>query len=311
MKPGELRITAPDAATLQDEIIQALNKAGFQAGKDYNIHLINRDDGEPDMKEETRHYYLDEMAKLNNDLTNMQRQLAKANAELAKLVEIRNRFVGMAAHDLRNPLGVIKNFADFLILDMKDCASEDQMDILNTIRSTAIFMQRLIEGILDLSSMQSGKVTLKKTESELNEVFQGIVKLNRTLAATHGITIDYHGISEKRVIAVDLVKIRQVVNNLLSNAIKFSPDDSTITCSLELRDGFCLFCVKDEGIGVSEEHQKVIFEPFRSVSEHSRREKSVGLGLSIAKNIVEAHGGKLTVQSEEGKGAVFCLSLPL
>lgn len=311
MKPGELRITAPDAATLQDEIIQALNKAGFQAGKDYNIHLINRDDGEPDMKEETRHYYLDEMAKLNNDLTNMQRQLAKANAELAKLVEIRNRFVGMAAHDLRNPLGVIKNFADFLILDMKDCASEDQMDIINTIRSTAIFMQRLIEGILDLSSMQSGKVTLKKTESELNEVFQGIVKLNRTLAATHGITIDYQGISEKRVIAVDLVKIRQVVNNLLSNAIKFSPDDSTITCSLELRDGFCLFCVKDEGIGVSEEHQKVIFEPFRSVSEHSRREKSVGLGLSIAKNIVEAHGGKLTVQSEEGKGAVFCLSLPL
>ncbi|MDD2596901.1 MAG: HAMP domain-containing sensor histidine kinase [Candidatus Cloacimonetes bacterium] len=311
MKPGELRITAPDAATLQDEIIQALNKAGFQAGKDYNIHLINRDDGEPDMKEETRHYYLDEMAKLNNDLTNMQRQLAKANAELAKLVEIRNRFVGMAAHDLRNPLGVIKNFADFLILDMKDCASEDQMDIMNTIRSTAIFMQRLIEGILDLSSMQSGKVTLKKTESELNEVFQGIVKLNRTLAATHGITIDYQGISEKRVIAVDLVKIRQVVNNLLSNAIKFSPDDSTITCSLELRDGFCLFCVKDEGIGVSEEHQKVIFEPFRSVSEHSRREKSVGLGLSIAKNIVEAHGGKLTVQSEEGKGAVFCLSLPL
>jgi signal transduction histidine kinase len=311
MKPGELRITAPDAATLQDEIIQALNKAGFQAGKDYNIHLINRDDGEPDMKEETRHYYLDEMAKLNNDLTNMQRQLAKANAELAKLVEIRNRFVGMAAHDLRNPLGVIKNFADFLILDMKDCASEDQMDIMNTIRSTAIFMQRLIEGILDLSSMQSGKVTLKKTESELNEVFQGIVKLNRTLAATHGITIDYQGISEKRVIAVDLVKIRQVVNNLLSNAIKFSPDDSTITCSLELRDGFCLFCVKDEGIGVSEEHQKVIFEPFRSVSEHSRREKSAGLGLSIAKNIVEAHGGKLTVQSEEGKGAVFCLSLPL
>ncbi len=311
MKPGELHITAHDVGMLQDVIIHSLNKAGLQAGKDYNIHLANPDDGEPDMKEESHHYYLDEMAKLNNDLTNMQRQLAKANAELASLVEIRNRFVGMAAHDLRNPLGVIKNFADFLTIDMKDSASEDQMDILNTIRSTAIFMQRLVEEILDLSAMQSGKVTLKKTETELNEVFQGIVKLNQTLATTHGITIRYQGISEKRVIAVDLVKIRQVVNNLLSNAIKFSPDDSTISCSLELRDDHCLFCVKDEGIGISRDNQKIIFEPFKSVSDHNRREKSVGLGLSIAKNIVEAHGGKLTVESEEGKGSKFCLSLPL
>ncbi len=311
MKPGELHIAATDAGMLQDLIISSLNKAGLQAGKEYNIHLVNREDAEPSLKEETHHYYLDEMAKLNNDLTNMQRQLAKANAELANLVEIRNRFVGIAAHDLRNPLGVIKNFADFLILDMKDRASEDQMDILNTIRSTAIFMQRLVEGILDLSAMQSGKVMLKKTETELNEVFQGIVKLNKTLAATHGITIQYEGISEKRVIAVDLVKIRQVVNNLLSNAIKFSPDDTTITCSLELMDDHCLFCVQDEGIGISRENQKMIFDPFKSVSDHSRREKSVGLGLSIAKNIVEAHGRKLSVESEEGKGARFCLSLPL
>ncbi len=285
MKPGELHIAATDAGMLQDLIISSLNKAGLQAGKEYNIHLVNREDAEPSLKEETHHYYLDEMAKLNNDLTNMQRQLAKANAELNKLVEIRNRFVGMAAHDLRNPMGIIKSFSEFLLQDMKASATEEQLDIINTIRSTAIFMQRLVEGILDISSLQSGRINLIKSEIDIASSIEHMVKLNQSLAVQHNIRIHYHGLQQEQPMNIDITKIRQVVNNLLGNAIKYSPDNSEIICRLSIEGKYCRFCVQDHGVGISAEDQKVIFEPFRKLSSHSSREKSVGLGLSIAKNI--------------------------
>lgn len=309
MKERKLIISAPNTFELEQIITNALRGSGFEPGADYNIHSIESD--KEGINEADKRYYLDEMSKLNNDLINMQRQLSKVNAELSRLADLRNRFVGMAAHDLRNPLGVIKNYSEFLMQELNGKLSEDHFEIIKIIHSTGVFMHRLVEGILDLSAMQSGKVSLHVSRNNLGDMFSEIVKLNQTLAEIHSIRITLKKPTEHIVADVDKTKIRQVINNLLNNAVKYSSDGTEVNCALFRKDNFAVFCIKDQGIGISTEDQKSIFEPFRTISNEERREKSVGLGLSIAKNIVQAHGGSIDVQSEPGKGSTFCFTLPL
>ncbi|MFA6910398.1 MAG: HAMP domain-containing sensor histidine kinase [Candidatus Cloacimonadaceae bacterium] len=310
MNAPKLFLESSKLEEIQSILIQALAKAGLELGTDYLIQPVDNVQEYKAIDDDKR-FYLDEMAKLNNDLTNMQRQLAKANAELSRLAELRNRFVGMAAHDLRNPLGVIKNFSEFLKTDLVGSINDDQMDIVNTIYNTAVFMQRLVEGILDVSSMQSGKVELNKSRNELNLILKQNVKLNQTLAKQNNISILYQGTDEDLFLDIDVVKIRQVLNNLIGNAAKYSPASSTIHCSLSRKGNFAHICVKDQGIGIPIEEQKSIFEPFKHLNRGGSKEKSVGLGLFIVKNIVEAHGGEISLKSEPGKGSIFCISLPI
>lgn len=311
MKRNKIILESAVLPELQNKLVKALSEAGFKPGEDYLIHVVQPCDDDSATNNDDTRYYLNEMAKLNNDLTNMQRQLAKANAELTHLAEIRNRIVGMAAHDLRNPLGIIKSFSEYLQTDLRGTVNEEQLDIIQTIHSTSIFMQRLVEGILDFSTLQNGDVVLHKSRQNLAALLEQNVKLNQTLANQHNIVIHFQAPAEQFYAILDVVKIRQVINNLLGNAVKYSPDGSKIYCSLSARDGFAHVCVRDEGVGISAGDQKTIFEPFKTLSNTQNREKSVGLGLSIVKNIVEAHNGTLTLESEPGKGSTFCFNLPL
>lgn len=309
MKNPQLLLESPRLEELQEILLTALSQAGFKPGDDFHIIPLEASSDSPITDE--KRFYLDEMAKLNNDLTNMQRTLAKTNVELENLAEIRNRFVGMAAHDLRNPLGVIRSFSEYLMTEMKHIANEDQLDIIQTIHSTSIFMQRLVEGILDFSTMQNGKVTLQKGQHDLVILLEQNVKLNRVLANQHKIKIILDVPNEPVLINLDAVKIRQVINNLLGNAIKYSPDESRILCSLTCHEGFAKVCFQDQGVGIPEVDQLIVFEPFKKLSSDQKRESSVGLGLSIVKNIVEAHEGFMSLNSEPGKGSTFCFLLPL
>lgn len=309
MKNPQLLLESPRLEELQEILLTALSEAGFKPGDDFHIIPLEASTDGP-LTDEKR-FYLDEMAKLNNDLANMQRTLAKTNVELENLAEIRNRFVGMAAHDLRNPLGIIRSFSEYLKTELKSKIASEQMEIIDTIFSTSVFMQRLIDGILDLSAMQSGKVSLSLQRVDLNELFIKNLNLNRILANQHNIEISCTGPSKILYAEIDATKINQVLNNLIANAIKYSNDGSKIECHLYDEDRKAVFCVKDEGIGISPEDQRRIFEPFHRVSSDNKRGKSVGLGLSIAHNIIDAHKGSFMVQSEEGKGSTFCFSLPI
>ncbi|MCB5261931.1 MAG: HAMP domain-containing histidine kinase [Candidatus Cloacimonetes bacterium] len=312
MKHSSIVITGTEVQKLKELILDGLEKAGLQIGEDYTIHLEETDPQEQlEIPKEISSYYFNEMSQLNNDLTNMQRELAKANAGLNKLVEIRNRFVGMAAHDLRNPIGIIRSFSEYLIAEFKTSTNTDTLEVAKIIHSTAIFMQRLVDGILDVSSMQSGTVVLNTQKVDLNQLFEEIVNVNKILAKAHEIKILYLGLDAPVLAEIDHVKIRQVINNLINNSVKYSPDGSTITCRSILHDACFHFYVQDEGPGIAKEDQSVIFEPFKRLSNNEGRQKSVGLGLSIAKNIISAHGGDIWVESEAGHGAKFCFSLPI
>jgi len=310
MKHRFLIISADELDTIEEIILKTLDEKQLQPGVDFHIRQ-NEPMTEEELikpKSEDR-FYFDELTRLNNEFVRSQRDLAKANAELQKLIEIRNRFVGMAAHDLRNPIGIIRSFSEVMKTDSK--LDQDSHEIAGIIHSTAIYMQKLVDSILDLSAMQSGKVVLSLADTDLKQIFDQAISQTRILANQHDIKIRFIADHEEMIAHVDSIKIRQVVNNLLNNSIKYSPEGSSITCSAVIDNGYCRFCVQDEGPGVPANSYSSIFEPFKRLSNSEGRHKSVGLGLSICKNIIDAHSGKIWVSGEEGMGANFCFAIKL
>jgi signal transduction histidine kinase len=256
----------------------------------------------------------DQMSGLNNELANMQRQLTKKTAELERMNELKNQMLGMAAHDLRNPLTLIQNYALFLIEDHheQDIFTDDQFELVKEIKQSSEYMVQIIEDMLDISAIESGSIKLDKEEQDLRTLIERTVSLNRTTATKKDISIDTKLTDDSIVKAIDPHKFQQVLENLVSNAIKYSPPETKVTVGIDQQeDETVVIFVSDEGQGISEEELEDLFVPFSQISsEPTAGEKSTGLGLAIAKKIVEAHGGKVEVESEVGVGSTFRIHLP-
>jgi signal transduction histidine kinase len=255
----------------------------------------------------------EELTRLNNELAAVQRELAKKNAELARLNEQKNRFLGLAAHDLRNPLEVINVYSRFLLDEAAERLEAEQLDFVRTIMRSSNFMLALVNDLLDVSKIEAGRLELELSAVDLHELVARNVELNRRLAERKEITILFKPLRDLPRLRLDESKIEQVLNNLVGNAVKFSPRGSTVEVGLgrEGADGPVLLYVRDEGPGVPAGELGKLFEPFtRSSARGSEGEKGTGLGLAIVKRIVEGHGGRITVESEPGAGATFAVSLP-
>jgi signal transduction histidine kinase len=253
----------------------------------------------------------DKMSSLNNELVAMQRELTRKNAELERLNEQKNQFLGMAAHDLRNPLHAILSYSDFLLEDAGDVLSEEEIEFLSIIQSSTKFMAALVNDLLDVAKIESGKLDLSMRPTDLSALVEDNVALNRPLARNKHIELAL-SVEELPSIRVDPRKIEQVLNNLISNAMKYSPSGTTVDVRLYQADGQALFEVEDRGEGIPEGERDTLFKPFGTTSVRGTAgEKSTGLGLVIVKRIVEGHGGEINVESELGEGSTFTVLLPL
>ncbi len=254
----------------------------------------------------------DELTQAYNELANLQREVAKQNAELERLNEQKNRFLGMASHDLRNPLGIIQMYSDFLLDEASDVLNEEHIEFLSIIQRSSQFMLELVNDFLDLSRIESGKLDLDLGSVNIITIVGNTVALNRILAGKKHITLDFFYEKDPLEVTLDAHRIEQVLNNLLSNAIKFSPAESRISVRVMEEAHTVTIAVQDHGPGIPEQELEKMFEPFERTSVKSTAgEKSSGLGLAIAKKIVEAQGGTLRVESEVGNGSTFFVSLPL
>ncbi|MFP4018813.1 MAG: ATP-binding protein [Bacteroidales bacterium] len=255
----------------------------------------------------------DDLTSLNNELINLQRELSKKNAELERINDTKNQILGMAAHDLRNPLSVIQSYTQYLIERSDSYLPEKQKKFLNTIYSTSQFMLNLIDDILDVSKIESGKLHLNKQSTEITELILNNVELNKPLAAKKNISINLNIKIQPVKIDIDAHKIEQVFNNLITNAIKFSyPNTSIDVCLKRIDDNMLHFSFHDQGVGIKAEKLESIFQPFtKESSRGTEGEPGTGLGLVIVKQIVEGHGGKIWVDSTVNKGSCFCFTLPL
>lgn len=254
---------------------------------------------------------LDEFSRVNNELANLQRDLARKNAELARLNEQKNRFLGMAAHDLRSPLSVIQSYSEFLRDEAAEALEEEQREFVEVILDASRFMLSLINDLLDVTQIEAGTLKLELEQTDLVDLVRHNLALNRVLATRKDIGLELTAPADPVLVSVDARKIQQVLNNLVGNAIKYSHGGSTVSVTVEADPDKIRIVVRDEGQGIAAADIPLLFQPFSKAGKRGTSgEPSTGLGLAIVRRIVEGHGGKISLASEPGQGSVFTIALP-
>jgi heavy metal sensor kinase len=244
----------------------------------------------------------DELGRLASTLNDM----------IGRLEEAFNRqrqFTADASHELRTPLAIMQ--AEATLALSKERTEADYRKSLETISQESTYMSSVIGKLLFLARSDAGKEQLNFEDVDLKDLITGLSTNVEALAADKGIkfTIDAQ---ESLVVSGDKVKLRQLFINILENAVRYTPTGGNISVSLLKKDSNAITSISDTGIGIPPEHLPHIFERFYRVDKaRSRADGGVGLGLAIAKYIAESHKGKITVESEVGKGTNFTVTIPL
>jgi K+-sensing histidine kinase KdpD/ActR/RegA family two-component response regulator len=229
---------------------------------------------------------------------------------LREVDRLRSELVANVSHELRTPLGLIKIFVTSLLREDAGFDHEARDKFLQSIEEEANRLEEIADNLLDLGRMERGRLRLDKCSTDLSELARQAVDAIEVQSTRHRFVHDFP--AGPLVAPVDAKRLEQVLRNLLSNAIKYAPEGGTVTVRGHSDKSQITICVSDEGIGIPVEEQEMIFERFYRVdSEITRRTRGVGLGLAVCRGIVEAHGGRIWVESEPGKGSTFCFTLPV
>ncbi|MEW6326806.1 MAG: response regulator [Thermodesulfobacteriota bacterium] len=246
--------------------------------------------------------------------------LEKANRELRELDKLKSTFLANMSHELRTPMNAIIGYTDLLIDGVDGPINEEQQKSLKKIAGNSRYLLQLINDVLDISKIESGKIELEPKELDLKWLIESVIPTFEPLIEQKGLTLAYH-IDEGLPLAYgDEDTIRQVLINLLSNAVKFTPKGGiTITARPSgrgIKPGeepiFAEVCVEDTGIGIKEEDLGTIFDKFVQVDRTTVRPyEGTGLGLSIARGLVALHKGMIWATSKYGEGSKFYFTIPL
>jgi signal transduction histidine kinase len=254
-----------------------------------------------------------ELTELHRDVVEAQRQLGRERTRLTVALEkaeaaIRSRddVLAIVSHDLRNPVNTITMAAGILEFPIPDQLKAEQIAI---IRRAAHGMNRLIGDLLDVSAIESGRLSLELETIQLEGVVTETVEMFREQAGKKKQALEWEVPAELPPLRADRYRVQQVLTNLIGNAIKFTPEAGAIRVTVLASAGDLSIQVRDTGPGIDGEHLQHIFDRFWHTSR--KRHGGAGLGLAISKGIAVAHGGRLSVESEPGEGAVFTLTLPI
>ncbi len=240
-----------------------------------------------------------------------ERKIYQQNKKLKSLNALKNKFLGIASHDLRNPIYSILSYSNILAEGSMGALNEKQQQGLSKITHAGEFMQGLLNNLLDISKIESGQISLDKISQDINGLVQCQVEMNQLLANRKNIQLNLEQ-ADLPHLKVDKCAMIQVIDNLIGNAIKFSPENSRILIKTENSHNHFHFSVMDEGPGISAEEKKLAFGEFQTLSSKpTGGEKATGLGLAISKKIVHLHGGQVGLISEPGQGSTFYFDLPL
>ncbi len=233
-----------------------------------------------------------------------------------KMIErMKTEFVSLAAHQLRTPLSAIKWTLRMLLDGDLGKITEEQREFIEKTYSSNERMINLINDLLDVTRIEEGKYLYKPTLESIENLIQFVINAYKEEIERKNLELDFKKPEKKLPRAiVDVEKIRLVIENLLDNAVRYTPPGGRVTISLRYieKEKEIEFSIKDTGVGVPKDQQERVFNKFfRGVNVMRMETEGTGLGLFIAKNIIEAHGGKIWFESEEGKGTTFYFTLPL
>ncbi len=241
------------------------------------------------------------------------REMKQKNQELARLNALKSEFVSTVSHELRTPLTVILSSSNNLLDGAVGALSDDQKKWVKKINGHALRLHEMINDILNLSKLQSGKAEMNCSALDVAEFVREKVDGLLTLAHERSLRLGVSVPTTLRLLWVDAARLEQVLTNLIGNAIKYTPTGGKITVSVTENSDAMEFAVQDTGPGVAPEHRNMIFERFRQIRQKDDPEKAtqgIGLGLAISKEIVNHHGGKIWVESEPGQGSRFVFTIP-
>ena len=248
---------------------------------------------------------------INNQLLKkLVENYAIVEQKLVELNDLKNKFLGIAAHDLRNPLTSIRGFCEILLED-EDSFSEDQKEMLDIIHDASESMLTLVNDLLDVAVIESGKLQLQLNKGSIKNIIEKRIRLSKMVAKKKNIKLNY-SLSDIPDTLFDTNRFAQVIDNLIGNAVKFSPSGTKIFITLKRERNMAKVSIQDEGPGISKEDQAKLFGEFQKLTaKPTGGEKSTGLGLAIVKKIIEAHKGIISVDSILGEGTTFTVLLPM
>ncbi len=238
-------------------------------------------------------------------------ELVEANERLRELDKLKSGFVANVSHELRTPLGIVRNFIFAFQREMAGEVSSRQKEYLTLVEENLGRLERLIDNLLDLSKIEAGRFELKKIQTDLSALARRVFDAFQRKSDEKGILLRLSQFKKLPFVYVDPDRMTEVMTNLVDNAVKYTPKGGTVTLSLKEENKQLLLSVTDTGIGIRAKDQKELFQKFRRFGAGLHREKGVGLGLAISKEIVTLHQGTLSVRSEEGKGSTFTVMLPV
>lgn len=234
-------------------------------------------------------------------------RLREANQRLSELDALKTDFISIASHELRTPLMIVQGYASFLREEASGQMSQDVEMVLRGAKQ----LEDIIDTMTNLSYLEAGTLQLEHERFSLSALIEELGVEWQSLVATKRQTLDVVLPPRPIDIEADREKIAQVLNNLLSNAMQFTPESGTVEIDVQLHTGTVAISVTDTGIGIPSEELENIFEAFHQVEDHlTRHHGGLGLGLPIAKRIVELHGGRIWAKSVVGRGSCFTFTLP-
>ena len=253
-----------------------------------------------------------ENKRLVESLQHSNKLLFETNEELKEANQAKSDFLASMSHDLRTPLNVIIGFSELMRDEVPGEVNKEQKQCLDDILSSSKHLLTLIDGVLDLSKVESGKMELNLTKVALAEVIESLRSTMVPILTPRKQSLEVEVEDGLPPVRADKVKLRQVLFNLLSNSTKFTPDGGKLKIEAVREGNRCQVSVIDNGVGIKKEDQERVFEPFYQLDNPLTKERGgTGLGLALVKQIVEKHGRQVWVESEYGKGSRFTFTLPL
>jgi signal transduction histidine kinase/CheY-like chemotaxis protein len=238
-------------------------------------------------------------------------ELELCNREVERATKLKSKFLASMSHELRTPLNAIVGFSDLLAEQTPGELNDKQKRFVNHIKQGSAHLLQLINDILDLSKIEAGQLELRCEEFQVKDALPEVLSTIRPLAMAKNIQIQQN-LETDRAVYADRVRFKQILYNLLSNAVKFTPKNGRIDIDCVENGDEVYVSVTDTGIGIKAGDQEVVFEEFRQVEgSMGAVTEGTGLGLAITKRLVKQQGGKISLQSEPGRGSRFTFTLPI
>ena len=256
---------------------------------------------------------VDKLEKASNDMKSLNVSLESKNKKLYELNATKDKFFSIIAHDLKNPLGSFREITKMLYDEYGSFDENEKLELLKLIKESSNQVYNLLENLLEWSQTQKGKIKYNPTDNDIRAIVDFSLQLHKLTADNKQITI-INNIPENVSIFADASLLNTILRNLISNAIKFTPINGIVEIGLSNNppDGFLLIYVKDTGIGMTKDIIDKLFRIDENIiSFGTNGEKGTGLGLLLSKEFTEKNGGKIWVESKEGKGSTFYFTVPV